>query len=371
MNVQAHCQTLRPVRVWLLSLWALVLLMVMIGGVTRLTGSGLSIVEWRPVSGALPPLSEHAWQDAFAAYQRSPQYRIQNQWMGLPDFKRIFFWEYFHRLFGRLIGVAFVVPWLWLLLTRRLGGALARRTASILVLGGLQGLVGWYMVKSGLVNEPQVSHYRLALHLVLAFSVGQWILWQALDLASPRDAARRLPAKDRRLVLGLLHLLMLQVVYGAFMAGKHAGYLFSTFPDMNGRYLPFSFFGPRSLVHDLLENPLSIHYLHRLLALGVSCYTLALAYRLRSARPPLRTAVHLLLAVTLGQVVLGALTVVLHMPLWLAVAHQGGAYVLVSAAVALYHATLTGNRLAEAAHDTEARARDGGLTGSRQDLRRA
>jgi cytochrome c oxidase assembly protein subunit 15 len=331
----------RAVRVWLLTLWFLVMLMVMIGGITRLTGSGLSITEWRPVSGALPPIGEAAWQDAFVAYQHSPQFMSENNWMTLADFQRIYFWEYVHRLFGRALGLVFVLPWLYFMARRRLSAAVARRTFTVLVLGGLQGAVGWFMVKSGLVNEPRVSHYRLALHLLLGVGVGQWILWQALDLLTPREPAYALSGWPRRAVLALGPLLVLQLVYGAFMAGTRAGYVAATFPDMNGRYAPRAFFTSGSLLRDLLDNPLSIHYVHRVLGVVVLAYVTILALLvLRQCRIELRAAGYLVLAAALGQLTLGVLTVVLRIPTAVAVAHQAGAYILCSAALLLTHAAL-------------------------------
>jgi cytochrome c oxidase assembly protein subunit 15 len=339
----------RAVRGWLLCLWALVLLMVMVGGVTRLTGSGLSMVEWRPVSGALPPLSAAAWQTEFAAYQHSPQFQQQNHWMTLGDFKQIFFWEYLHRLLGRAIGLATVLPWLYFVWRRVLTGGLAARTFSIVLLGGLQGVLGWWMVKSGLVNEPRVSHYRLAAHLVLGIGVGQWILWQALELlgeSRPPPAAAR--AGLRAAIWAVVPILLCQVIYGAFMAGTHAGLIAPTFPDMNGHYAPGSFF-TSSLSHDLFDNPLSIHYLHRALAFGLLLYAVTLVIALRREHADLRAAALFLCLATLGQGALGALTVLLRVPVGVAVAHQGGAYVLCSAAVLLLHAALR-----PATHETRA-----------------
>ncbi|HEX7480509.1 MAG TPA: COX15/CtaA family protein [Polyangiales bacterium] len=367
-------RNLRIVRAWLFTLWTAVWLMVVIGGITRLTGSGLSIVEWRPVTGALPPLTHAAWQQAFEAYQRSPQYRLANHWMSLSDFQRIFFWEYVHRLWGRVLGLACLGPWLWLVLSKRLGGAQARRTGSILLLGGLQGAVGWYMVASGLVHEPQVSHYRLALHLLLGIGVGQWILWQALQTSALLAPATRatdpaaVPASLRRLSLWLLPLLALQVTYGAFVAGMHAGFLSATFPDMNGHYLPSAFFISGSPLHEAVSSPLAVHYLHRVLAGLVSVHIGVLCYRARRAPRAVRVRCMLLLGALLLQLLLGVLTVVLHVPTLLAAAHQAGAYLLVSAALGLWHSF---NATAEARDDSQARDRDGGLAGSRQDLRRA
>ncbi|HEY2732642.1 MAG TPA: COX15/CtaA family protein [Polyangiales bacterium] len=346
---------MRAVRAWLLTLWLLVMLMVMIGGITRLTGSGLSITEWKPVSGALPPIGETAWQAAFAAYRHSPQFLHQNSWMTLADFQRIYFWEFVHRSFGRALGLVFVLPWLYFVWRRKMSREVARRTFSVLVLGGLQGAVGWFMVKSGLVNEPRVSHYRLALHLLLGVGVGQWILWQALDLLAPRSTAFASPAPTRRSVVALLPLLLLQLIYGAFMAGTRAGYVAATFPDMNGHYAPQLFFTSGSFFFDVFNNPLSIHYVHRLIGLIVLGYVLALAIALRRQRIEVRAASYLLLAATLGQIALGAMTVLLRMPIPVAVAHQAGAYVLCASALLLLHAVL-GAAPAPAADGGEASA---------------
>ncbi|HET6338436.1 MAG TPA: COX15/CtaA family protein [Polyangiales bacterium] len=330
----------RAVGGWLIALWVLVLLMVMIGGVTRLTGSGLSIVEWKPVSGILPPLSEQAWQDTFNAYQSSPQFHHQNSWMALEDFKRIFFWEYLHRLFGRLIGLAFFVPWLVFVMRGTLKGAWVWRTFGLMVLGGLQGALGWFMVMSGLVNEPRVSHYRLAAHLLLGIGVGQAILWQALEVASPRLASNVLPRAQRWLALGLLPLLALQITYGAFMGGLRAGWVAATFPDMNGHYAPGYFFTSGSIWQNLFDNPLSIHYLHRVIGFVVLAYAGATWWALRKQGGDVRFASHAFLAAIFGQIALGAMTVMLGVPVPVAVAHQGGAYIVTAAAVVLCHLAL-------------------------------
>lgn len=329
----------RAIRVWLISLWLLVLLMVMVGGITRLTGSGLSIVEWRPVTGALPPLNDAAWAEAFEAYRRSPQFVHQNSWMQLSDFKQIYFWEYVHRLLGRLIGLATFLPWLYFALRGFMTRKVALQTFGLLILGGLQGVLGWWMVKSGLVNEPRVSHYRLAAHLILAFGVGQWILWQALSLLSQPNQpnTERLAPRQRYLALGVVPLLVLQVIYGAFMAGTRAGYLAATFPDMNGHYAPSYFFGS-DLAQSLISNPLTIHYLHRVLAFVLLGYAAWLAFALRAAGPNVRASSWFFLGAVLGQGLLGVMTVMLRVPLGVAVVHQGGAYVLCGAGVLLLHA---------------------------------
>ncbi|MEE2658523.1 MAG: COX15/CtaA family protein [Candidatus Latescibacterota bacterium] len=334
-----------PVRRWLWIVLAAIYLMVIVGGITRLTGSGLSMVEWRPLMGALPPLSEAEWQRVFEQYQASPQYQQVNHWMGLSEFQRIFFWEYLHRLLGRLVGVVALVPWVWFLARRRLSHRTAMRTFLAFLLGGLQGLLGWYMVKSGLAGVPEVSHFRLAAHLSLAFLVGGWVLWLILDLhcgkhagGSPLMSVHVLEL--RRLAHKFIALLALQIIYGAFVAGTRGGVLFATFPDMNGYYLPGVFFTGPSPVHDLMHSPLVIHWVHRFLAWIVVGMAVALVLRVRRQASPgsrLRATGSVLGGSVLLQFALGALTVTLHVPVWAAVAHQAGAFLLLGNGLFLTH----------------------------------
>lgn len=321
----------RAVRLWLTAVYLMIFAMVLIGGITRLTGSGLSMVEWRPLMGALPPLSEAEWQRVFGIYQQSPQYAEVNHWMGLADFKRIFFWEYLHRLFGRLIGIVVMVPGLYFLARRRLRGRAAKWVIASFVFGGLQGVLGWWMVKSGLVDRPEVSHFRLAAHLSLAFFVGAWIWWLMLDLrvTQPRDGDRGL----RRLTWLFIAILAVQIVYGAFMAGTRAGYMYRTWPDMHGEFWPTGALGlPEG---NLLSNPIFIHFFHRTLAWGVLALGLVVAWKARYAR---KAAWFLGLSLLL-QFVLGVGTVVMGMPIAMAAAHQGGAFLLLSAALMVAHVT--------------------------------
>ena len=330
------------VAIWLLGLWALTLSMVAIGGITRLTGSGLSMVEWQPLIGAVPPLSEHAWQATFAKYQHSPQFQQVNHWMELADFKRIFLWEYVHRLLGRAIGLCFLVPYLYFLARRRLRGTAAWRVGAAFALGGAQGLLGWYMVKSGLVSRPEVSHLRLAAHLSLAFFVGQYLLWLALDFSTAQDPDRTSEPPLPWFLWPMLWILIgTQVVFGAFMAGLRAGVLSSTFPDINGHYMPGPFFRFDSLIANLMNNPLAVHWTHRALGVAVLAAVLGMTLPLLRTTTPnvVRKWATALLITGLTQFVLGAATVMLGVPIWLAVCHQVGAYLLLSFAVALGHQT--------------------------------
>lgn len=327
------------VRRWLAGLYLLIIAMVVVGGATRLTGSGLSMVEWHPFMGAVPPLNAADWHDVFAQYQTSPQFAQVNQWMQLADFKRIFLWEYAHRLLGRIIGLAALLPWLYFLWRRRMSTAVARDSGIAILLGGAQGLLGWFMVKSGLVDRPEVSHFRLAAHFLLAVLVAQWILWILLRAyrAETRPLRRMRREHKRhgvRLLGGAVGLWLVQGLYGAFMAGTRAGLLFNTFPSMNGRFGPGSFrYG--SLLADLLHHPPMIHWVHRALALVFVCFIVGLCWWLYRRAVALGALLSGVLALTLLQILLGALTVVLDVPIFIAVAHQVVAVILLSTLLAL------------------------------------
>ena len=353
----------RSLSIWLLVVLIMIFCMVMIGGVTRLTGSGLSMVEWRPLMGTLPPLSESEWTRVFELYKESPQYLKVNQWMTIGDFKWIFFWEYLHRLFGRLIGIAFGLPWLYFMIKGTLRGVWRWRATTALILGGSQGLLGWYMVKSGLVDQPNVSHFRLAAHLCLAFFCGQWVWSMLIDLNLDRlktkyatrlsDSSSHLSTSSIRDImpslftqLSFLALMIVQIVYGAFMAGSKAGYLYTTYPTMNGAWVAPTWFGEKGdfiipSIQSLLNDPDSIHFIHRTLALVILGVGGWLAWGFIKAKEnPLSSRLGLILACALSfQFLLGVLTVMSGMNLSLAAAHQGGSFVLLSATIAAlqYH----------------------------------
>jgi cytochrome c oxidase assembly protein subunit 15 len=325
------------IRRWLLCVWVLILLMVVVGGTTRLTGSGLSIVHWKPLSGIVPPLSEADWAREFTHYQGSPQFREVNSAMTLEGFKRIFFWEYVHRLLGRVIGLAVALPLAWLAFRRVLSGTLLAQIFGLFVLGGLQGALGWYMVASGLVDEPRVSHYRLAAHLLLAFVTGALTLWVALGVGASRGTLRGAPGA--KLAFGLIALILVQCAWGAFMAGTHAGYYFGTFPDMHGSYGPTQFFTGPSAWIDAVSSPMAIHWLHRALAFALLAYAIAIAVYLRNTHPyaHVRSAGLWVGGLAFAQLNVGAVTVLTRVALPWAVCHQGLAYLLLSAAVVLLH----------------------------------
>lgn len=327
----------RSVLAWFLVLYGLIGLTVLVGGITRLTGSGLSMVVWQPLIGAIPPLSAAAWEHTFDLYKATPQYQQVNHWMELADFQWIFLWEYLHRLVARSIGLVCLVPGLWFLWRGELRGRWAWMALAAFVLGGLQGALGWFMVKSGLVDMPAVSHLRLAAHLSLAFFVGTWLVWTVADMTRP-DLIRARWTAVTRWAWALVALLALQIIYGAFMAGTRAGYLFATFPDMHGTWVAPGAFDMQPLWRNFVDNPLAIHTIHRwlgwLVVVAVGTFA-GLAWR--HVDPPTRRPLALLLALTIAQFLVGVLTVMTQVQIGIAILHQGLAYVLLSAAVLLVH----------------------------------
>lgn len=332
--------TKNVVALWLFTCAAFVMAMVVIGGITRLTRSGLSIVEWNPIMGALPPLTDADWRDAFSAYQQSPEGRLVNAGMDLDAFKNIFYVEWLHRLVGRLVGVVVMVPFVAFVVTRRLTTKRAVRVLAIFLLGGLQGFVGWFMVRSGLEPQtleggPHVSPYRLTLHLGMALAIFALLVWNALDeLAGPRSIFHTPPPSLRPLALATLVTVALTVAWGGMMAGHHAGLLAPTFPDINGAFIPSGMFPDATAP---LSDALTVHFLHRVLAgctaLG-ALVTFAVAHAQNAPRSTRIASLLLVLAVAL-QVTLGALTVLNHVPIALAALHQANGALLLGCAVAL------------------------------------
>lgn len=321
---------------WLALVCLLLGLMILLGGATRLTGSGLSMVDWRPLAGAIPPMTDAAWQEAFAAYRESPEYRLVNRGMPLDAFKTIFYWEYGHRLAGRVIGLVFFVPFAAFLALGRIRGALAWRLALALALGGLQGLLGWYLVQSGLVDVPRVSHYRLGAHLLLAFFILAYLFWLLLSV---RQAARA-PAPPW-LAAGawsFAALLALQLLAGAFTAGLKAGQGFNTYPLMHGHFLApaASMMEPWSL--NLVENGVMVQFIHRWLGAGLLLLALALLLGAWRGRSALLGPVGWLAGLTLAQFLLGIATLVYRAPLLLGSLHQGLGVLLALATTYLLYA---------------------------------
>ena len=335
----------RAVAVWLLVCAALVLAMVVVGGVTRLTHSGLSIVEWQPIVGTLPPLTEAQWQETFEKYQQTPEYHYVNKGMTLAGFKGIFWWEYFHRLLGRLIGVVFLVPLAWFWIRGRLDRPLAWKLAGIFALGALQGAMGWYMVMSGLVDDPRVSQFRLTAHLSIAVLIFAAMLWIAMDLLFARRASASASADRalRRLSWWITGVVAYTVITGGFVAGIRAGKAYNTFPLMNGHVVPPEIFMIEPWWQNFFYNMATVQFDHRL-----GAWILAFLvpwFWLRARRPdlaaPARIAAHLLLAALVLQIALGIGTLLLAVPVALGAAHQGGAVVLFAVALFANHALRT------------------------------
>jgi len=327
----------RAIGWWLLACCALVFAMVVLGGVTRLTHSGLSIVEWDPIVGAIPPLTDDQWQQTFEQYKQFPEYREVNVGMSLSEFKGIFWFEYAHRLLGRSIGVVFLLPFLWFLVRGRIRGPLVPKLLGIFVLGGLQGLMGWYMVKSGLVDMPRVSAYRLTAHLLLAFLIYGYMFWTALGLLLPRLHATPDPGVRRgaRIVTALV---VLAIALGGFVAGTRAGFVFNTFPLMNGAFVPDGYLAMKPWFVNLFENVATVQFNHRWVAILTAVSILWLWWRgRRVAVPRVRGALNFLLVVAIAQVALGISTLLYVVPLPLAASHQGGALMLFTAALLLNH----------------------------------
>ncbi|WP_066829530.1 COX15/CtaA family protein [Rufibacter ruber] len=328
----------KGVVLWLLTGAFLILLMVIIGGITRLTNSGLSMVEWNVISGTIPPLSEAEWQVVFQKYQQFPEYQKINFSMDLQAFKQIFWWEYLHRLLGRVIGLVFFLPFLLFLGRGYLKGWLLRRILLILVLGMAQGAMGWLMVKSGLVDNPHVSHFRLAAHLCLALALIGTILWTVADLtAAPSATPKHLPTL-RKGSKGVLIAVLGQIILGAFVAGLKAGLYYNTFPLMNGEFFPRLL--QETLTWDnFLENGSFVQFLHRWVALVVVVLVLRLWLKSRQVGLASGTLglVHLLFALTGVQVALGIVTLLYQVPVALGVLHQLVAVLLFSVALLLVY----------------------------------
>ena len=302
----------------------LVFAMVVVGGITRLTGSGLSMVDWNPIMGALPPIGQDAWLDAFTRYQQSPQFKTVNYQFTLDDFKSIFWWEYMHRLLGRLIGLAFIFPFVFFMVKGWLSRSLVQKCLVMFLLGGLQGLLGWYMVKSGLVNNPNVSHFRLAMHLVTATILFGYILWVALDVLWPNTQKVHGIITVRRMARGLLFLLLIQIIFGAFVAGLKAGLVYNTFPKMGSYWVAEGVTALTPFWKNFTEGLAGVQFAHRYLAYAVACLAIVIAtmsYRLPLDRSQSWSA-NLLLCLVAIQFVLGVFTLVYAVPIILGVLHQ-------------------------------------------------
>ncbi len=334
-STTAKARRLAPVRAWLFGLAALVLMLVGLGGATRLTGSGLSITEWQPIIGALPPLTEADWQDAFRKYQQIPQYQHANRGMSLEAFKLIFWWEWAHRNLARLIGVGFALPLLGFWLTGHISRRLGLKLAAIFALGGLQGLVGWYMVRSGLSDRIDVSQYRLALHLGLGVVILGTLLWTALSLRAADHATATVAVGARRTAGLLLTLVFVQILLGALVAGLKAGHAYNTWPLMDGQLLPSGLGAMEPWYLNLFENAMTVQFNHRLAAyllLLAVLWRAAVVVRIAGEGGIARSGLALAIAVVL-QFGLGIWTLLSGVPPALGLAHQAMAASIFALAV--------------------------------------
>ena len=332
----------RAVSLWLWFVASLVFAMVVVGGATRLTESGLSITEWQPILGAIPPMSEADWLSAFDKYKQIPQYHALNQDMTLEAFKAIYWWEWSHRLLGRLIGVVFALPLVAFWWTGRLKSGTGAKFLGVLALGGVQGVIGWYMVKSGLVDRIEVSQYRLALHLTTAFAILGLLAWLALEEwpSTARVTGQVATPLIKRVAGVMVGLVLLQVVLGAFVAGLRAGLIYNTWPTMDGRWLPSDYWTTPAYL-SFFESHAAAQFNHRLTAYlvgAVGLIELWLVMRAPVDERILRTAV-LLSAAVFAQMGLGIATLLSHVPLELGLLHQGGGALVLVLAVVHLHAT--------------------------------
>ena len=328
----------RAVASWLLACCALVFLTVVVGGMTRLTHSGLSIVEWRPVTGVVPPLGEARWEEEFAKYRETPEFRQRNSDMTVEGFKRIYWWEYAHRMLGRLVGLAFLLPFLYFLARKRLPAGLVGPLTGIFLLGAAQGALGWYMVQSGLVDDPRVSSVRLAAHLGLAFVIYGLMLWVALSLLAPL----RVPASDqvRRAAGFLVFIVFVMVLSGALVAGIRAGFAYNTWPLMQGHFIPEEILALDPWWINFVNNMATVQFVHRVLAVVILLLVLGAWSRVQREPPNDRARrwSHALLAAAILQFLLGIATLTLGVPLNVAALHQAGAVALFTCAIGLRHA---------------------------------
>jgi cytochrome c oxidase assembly protein subunit 15 len=333
----------RAVSLWLWFVAALIVAMVIVGGATRLTESGLSITEWQPLLGAIPPLNHAEWLSAFEKYKQIPQYTIMNDGMTLSAFKSIYWWEWSHRFLGRFIGVAFALPLLYFWLTGKLRSGWGLKFLGILALGGLQGFIGWYMVKSGLSHRVDVSQYRLALHLTTALTILALVIWLALDEwpTARRVTGGRVTPAIRRMAVVVVAFVALQIVLGAFVAGLKAGLIYNTWPTMDGQWVPSDYWITPAYL-SFFESHAAAQFNHRIVAYLVALAVFAeLWFVLRGSRESwVRTSAILLGCAVLVQISLGIATLLAHDPLELALLHQGGGTLVLILSIVHLHAVL-------------------------------
>lgn len=329
----------KRVIIWLLTGSFLIFVMVVVGGITRLTESGLSMTNFKFISDALPPMNQAEWEAAFDQYKQYPEYQLLNSHFDLEDFKAIYFWEWLHRLIGRVIGIVFIIPFLYFIFKKQLSVPTIKKSIILFVLGGFQGFLGWYMVKSGLVDNPDVSHYRLAAHLITAFLTFAYTLWVALDLIFPHR--KTIDKGIRNLIRAGMLVLIVQIIYGAFVAGLNAGLIHNHWPLMNeGAYMHQTVLIEQIPTwKNFIEGKSGVQFVHRNMAYLVVIMVFTIWYKTRKVRmSPLQgKGINMMVFIVLVQFVLGVFTLIYAVPLWLGVLHQVFAFFLLSAMTFVLH----------------------------------
>ncbi|MFD2516802.1 COX15/CtaA family protein [Salinimicrobium flavum] len=324
---------------WLFTGCFLIFIMVVVGGITRLTNSGLSISDYKLITGTIPPLNQQEWEEAFELYKQYPEYQKLHYHFNLEDFKGIYFWEWFHRLIGRLIGIVFIIPFLYFFFTKQMTRPTIYKSLVLLALGAFQGFMGWYMVKSGLVDMPAVSHYRLAAHLTIAFVTFAYAFWVAMDLLYPKKKA--INKNFRNFIWGGMILLLVQIIWGAFVAGLDAGWIHNFWPLMtDGKLIHETVWIEQNpLWRNFIEGKSGVQFVHRYLAYAVVAYIIYIWYRSRkmTLTLPQKKGINWMVGLVVLQFVLGVLTLIYAVPLWLGVAHQVGAFFLLTAMTFTLH----------------------------------
>lgn len=323
-------KSLKPVVNWLFLGYFLIFAMVVIGGITRLTGSGLSMADWKPIMGAIPPLNEIDWLEKFELYKATPEYKIVNNHFSLEEFKSIFWWEFIHRDLGRLIGLIFIIPFITFWIQKRFDKSLLKKMLAILALGALQGILGWYMVSSGLVDKPHVSHFRLAAHFITALSAMLYIFWVAISILYPnRTSSSSINKKIKTLSL----IVLFQIIYGAFTAGLKAGF---------GNYLFVDIFSFPDQINNFINHGPTVLFIHRYLAIIITIYTTYIYFtsiKTKNILSHQTTGLKIILVTVYGQVLLGILTLLNSVPINLGVLHQAGAVVVITSCIYLIRRT--------------------------------
>ncbi|WP_190809345.1 COX15/CtaA family protein [Flagellimonas sp. S3867] len=329
----------RNVIYWLLTGCILIFIMVVVGGITRLTHSGLSISDYKLITGTLPPMNQQQWEEAFELYQQYPEYQKLNYHFTIEDFKSIYFWEWLHRVIGRLIGIVFIIPFFFFLVRKKLDGPTIKKCLILLFLGGFQGFLGWYMVKSGLVDRPDVSHYRLAAHLTTAFLTFAYSLWVALDLKYP--GKKEIHIGIRNLIRVAFVVLVLQIIWGAFVAGLDAGFIHNHWPLMSeGKLIHQTvYIEQQPLLKNFIEGKSGVQFVHRYMAYIVVALIIWIWYQTKNMKLTTLQSkgIQSLLVLVLLQFLLGVLTLIYAVPLWLGVAHQVCAFFLLAAMTFTLH----------------------------------